>query len=399
MVKDKTKILPIITLDDIFGQDLILNPRPPFSNYGWLPKDPIKQDLLTGSPLPVTGNLPVICSDSVITEEVISLLEKANLQVAPFPHIYRTEKEYKDLLDLMRIQNKKLVFNHVHPPNEMNYEGYWIDPEVLGFLNDKANLAKFVPLSHIPHRVTVNSSEIKKAAYLMEFPLVVKAATRQSTGGGYDVIICSSKKEISYACEYFRTCKLVVMEEFIQINTIYNIQFAKTVHGQTIYLGTSEQICTPSGNYLGNWIYKNYEPPKLVMELGRSIMECACSLGFFGIAGFDIAISKDNRVFALDLNFRLNGSTPAQLLKDGIMRSNDAAVLLYRTWKTSIEWKVFMSVCTEFIESKYLIPLSIYNSSSSPYSIYSPFFSGVLVGSSRKDILNKERLLAQHGIT
>jgi len=38
MGQSKNKVIPIVTLSDIFGQDLILNSRPSFSNYGWLPK-------------------------------------------------------------------------------------------------------------------------------------------------------------------------------------------------------------------------------------------------------------------------------------------------------------------------------------------------------------------------
>lgn len=48
MKQNKPKITPIVTLHDIFGQNLILNPRPSFANYGWHPKDPLLMDFLTG---------------------------------------------------------------------------------------------------------------------------------------------------------------------------------------------------------------------------------------------------------------------------------------------------------------------------------------------------------------
>lgn len=328
-----------------------------------------------------------------------SLLEKANLEVAAYPHIYRTEEDYQNLLNNFRRQNKQLVFNHVHRLNEVDQKAYWIKPELVAFLNNKANLDKIVPPGYVPKRATIPSSEIKDVTYkVMKLPLVIKAATNQSTGAGYDVKICRNLQDINQAYNFFSICETVVVEELINIHKIYNTQFARTIDGQIIYLGTSEQISTSSGSYLGNWIISNNDPPKSVVELGRSIIEYACRLGFFGIGGFDIVLSDDNRVLAIDLNFRLNGSTPALLLRDSIMRNNDASVLLFRTWRANIEWTRFLSICREFIESKYLIPISIYNPLSSLYSNSDLLFSGVLTGSSRQDILHKECILARTGL-
>ena len=43
-------------------------------------------------------------------------------------------------------------------------------------------------------------------------------------------------------------------------------------------------------------------------------MEIGVSKGFFGVAGFDLLVDKNNDVFAIDLNFRQNGSTSMLLL-------------------------------------------------------------------------------------
>lgn len=398
MSQAEIKISPSVTLFEIFGRNLILNSRPSFSNYGWLPDSQAKLDFLTGSPLTVAGALPVICSYSVITEEVFSLLEKANLEVAASPHVYRTEEDYNKLLNRFSSKKQKIVFNHVHRPNEVDQKAYWIDPKLIGYLNNKANLSKIVPSGYVPRRAIIPSGKIQNVTYeFMKLPLVIKAATNQSTGSGYDVIICRDPKDILRAHSCFNICEAVVVEEHIDIQKIFNTQFAKTVSGQIIYLGTSEQISGPSGNYLGNWITGPETPPNSIVELGHSIMERACQSGFIGIGGFDIALSKDNRVLAIDLNFRLNGSTPALLLRDSIMKIYAAKVLLFRNWKASMDWSRFLLICQEFIESKYLVPISVYNPLSSPYPDSDVLFSGVIVGSSRKDILQKERLLARHG--
>jgi len=399
MGQSKNKVIPIVTLSDIFGQDLILNSRPSFSNYGWLPKSQAKLDFLSGAPLTVAGDLPVICSHSVITEEIISLMEKANLEVTNFPQVYRTKEEYWNLLNNLIKHKKKIVFNHVHRPKEVDQKAYWIDPKLIAYLNNKANLHKIVHTGYVPRRITISPSEIKHiTCKFTELPLVFKAATNQSSGSGYAVVICKNTTDIDKAYNYLNKCDTVVAEELVDIHKIFNTQFAKTVNGHIHYLGTSDQISSPSGYYLGNWITKTEEPPKSVVELGRSIMEHASRLGFWGIGGFDIALSKDNQVFAIDLNFRLNGSTPALLLRDSIMRIYNASVLLFRTWKTSVDWARFLSICREFIENKYLIPTSIYNPISNPHSNSTVFFSGVIIGSSRQDVLEKECLLAKQGL-
>ncbi len=399
MVQRKVKISPSITLCDIFGQNLVLNPRPPFSTRAWLPKDPVKLDFLTGSPLSVAGNMPVICNSSVITNEITSLMERANVEIAPFLHTYHTEKGYKYLLNKFVRQDKKLVFNHIHPVDEAAHGGYWINPELLSYLNNKANLQKIVPTDHVPLRLTVPPNQLNKVIpSLIKLPLVIKAVTDQSTGAGYAVSICSSAADVREAADYFRSCKMVVVEEFIEIDKVYNVQFAKTADGRLIYLGASEQITNLSGGYLGNWLYINHEPPKLLLEISHSIMKYASRLGFVGIGGFDIAMSKQNRALVIDLNFRLNGSTPALLLGNSIMLTHNASVLLFRTWNAGMEWKQFVSVCKDLMENNSFIPISIYDPSSSPYPNSRPLISGVLVGYSKQDILKKDALLVKNGL-
>ena len=44
-------------------------------------------------------------------------------------------------------------------------------------------------------------------------------------------------------------------------------------------------------------------------------MEIGVAEGYFGIAGFDLLLDKHGEVFAIDLNFRQNGSTSMLLLE------------------------------------------------------------------------------------
>ena len=58
--------------------------------------------------------------------------------------------------------------------------------------------------------------------------------------------------------------------------------------------------------------------PQHVIDAGREIMEIGVSKGFFGVAGFDLLVDKNDDVFAIDLNFRQNGSTSMLLLANDL---------------------------------------------------------------------------------
>ena len=59
-----------------------------------------------------------------------------------------------------------------------------------------------------------------------------------------------------------------------------------------------------------------HDIPQQVINAGYEIMEIGVKQGFFGVAGFDLLLDQHGDVFAIDLNFRQNGSTSMLLLED-----------------------------------------------------------------------------------
>lgn len=395
----KKKLSPSIPLKDIYGSSLILNPRASFSKYGWLPESQAQLDFLTAAPLTIAGNLPVICSHSVCTKKVIAFLSKANLHFTPNRYSFSTSEEYEKILKLIDTNPKKMVVNHPHPQGEIQHHKYWIDPEIIGFLNNKANLTELVPKGYTPQRLIIPPDDLFKAYQTFKkFPLVVKAATAEPNGGGYDVIICNHQTDLEQARKHLRRCHRVVLEEFVELKENYCVQFAITKKGSIIYLGTSEQITDDAGIYKGNWLFREDTTPEIVTALARSITEKASTMGYHGICGIDIILSKDSRPLVIDLNFRLNGSTPALLLKESIFSHHESAVLLFRNWKSSLQEEEFFSVCNEAIEQGHLLPLAVYDPTESSYGNEHYFFSGILLGNTKDEICQKERDLFSRGI-
>ena len=52
-----------------------------------------------------------------------------------------------------------------------------------------------------------------------------------------------------------------------------------------------------------------------MIQAGKEIMEMGVAQGYYGVAGFDLLEDAQGDIFAIDLNFRQNGSTSMLLLE------------------------------------------------------------------------------------
>ncbi|WP_059172116.1 ATP-grasp domain-containing protein [Bacillus sp. FJAT-27445] len=390
-------IEPSVTLRDIFGPQLVFNPRVSFEGVGWIPTDSILDDFRTGALLPIAGEMPLVCNDRTVTDDALEILKTAGITPAENLLVYDSEESFYSLLDSLNNSPLKKVMNQPLPDAEVPEENYWIDKEVFSYLNNKANLGELVPRENRPKRIVVSPSEAVTVKKEWGFPFVMKAGTDLPNGGGFDVFFCHTDEEFHEGLELLKDSQSIVFEELVDIRKNYCIQFAKMHDGKLIYLGAGEQITTESGQYKGNWISDAEGPPEKAIALGKTIMEKACGLGYRGVAGFDILLTEDGRVLCIDLNFRLNGSTPALLLKDSIFSSRQTRDMMFKTWKIDSGWDDFRSVCTSLIKDGSLIPLAIYHPEDGADQEMRPIINGILLGSSREDILEKESLLAEKG--
>ncbi|RHW38963.1 ATP-grasp domain-containing protein [Neobacillus notoginsengisoli] len=397
VTRKQMDIAPTLTLKDIYGPQLVFNPRVSFEGIGWIPKDTILDDFRTGALLPIAGDMPFVCNDRTVTEEALNLLKTAGISPAPNQLVYDGKNSFYGLLESLSSGQQKKVLNQPLPDSEVPPEKYWIDKEVFSYLNNKANMGEIVPKEHLPKRMVVSPDELVTVREKWTLPFVMKAGTDLPNGGGFDVVLCHTEEDFKRASELLKDSQSIVIEEFIENKKNYCLQFAKTCDGQILYLGAGEQIISVSGRYKGNWISAEDSPPKSAINLGRTIMEKACQLGYKGIAGFDILITEDNRVLCIDLNFRLNGSTPALLLKDSIFSRHNNQDMMFKSWKIDRPWDEFHDICKSLVEDGSLIPLAIYHPETSGDSENKPFINGILIGNSKEEILQKEQYLTEHG--
>lgn len=384
------QIKPSITLYEIFGPGYIYNPRASYKNKRWLP-DLISQHSTTGSLLLLAGEMPIVCHQNVTEPSCLAFFEEKGLKIANNRYIYHNQNSYYEVLHKFQLASDKVVINYPHLPEELNYGKYWVQPKLLSYLNNKGNLEELVPKENLAKRKVMPITHfLNSKNFLFDLPFVVKAATDEPAGAGLDVVICRNEGQLLEAKELFKSCKFVVIEEFIPIKQNYCIQFAQTHKGSLIYLGAAEQIITEEGKYGGNWIERANQLPKKVIELAEMIMKKSISMGYWGIAGIDIVIGEDERVLVIDLNFRQNGSTGALLLKESIMNALNVQTLKLRSFKTTIDFTKVEKEIRRLMELKKLVPLSIYKPAE--VTTENPIIlSCLLAGNSKEEVITAEQ--------
>ena len=126
-------------------------------------------------------------------------------------------------------------------------------------------------------------------------------------------------------------------------------------------------------------------PPAAVVDVGREIAERGAAAGYRGIAGFDVAAAADGRVLVLDLNFRVNGSTPGLLYRPAIEELRGPCAIQLRTLRDRRGWASLRTALEGFVESGHVVPLASYDPAADGGD--APARASVLLtGRSREDV-------------
>ncbi|MGF2034443.1 MAG: ATP-grasp domain-containing protein [Nostoc sp. CmiVER01] len=209
------------------------------------------------------------------------------------------------------------------PFDRLKPEKHAVDPDTHYRLLSKVTLAELgvqCPKYKSYNLHQVNLEDIQ----LPEFPYLIKTSHGLSGEGTY---IIKSPSDLNYCLEEIRkylNIKLldtIIVSEFVK-NEVQNycVQFYVNKLGEITLIGTTSQLVTPEGNYLGGLIdYCNTDMSKF-FEMIANVGQYAHKQGYFGVIGFDVLEDKDGQLYAIDANFRVNGSTPLCLQRNTLMR-------------------------------------------------------------------------------
>lgn len=390
---------PIQSLSQIYGSDVIYSPRASPNACTWLPHDEFILDGMTGGQVPVAGDMPVLCAAGASTPEGLQLLRDAGFDIPRVVFRYSTATDYLRKLKNLYKNKRKIALLHVHPASELPPEACWVKPETLSFLNNKANLATLVNPCHVPMRQMLMPSRLIAELLPHRFPLVVKATTDESSGGGVDVVICRTSRDLKRAAALFQSCAHVVIEELLPIKRNLCLNYATTAEGIINYLGCAEQVSDAQGKYQGNWIDATAIAPPLAIEIGIRVATAGFALGYYGCVGIDMAVLEDSRIMVFDLNFRVNGSTAALLLAESVHCTLGQTVLRFRALQGSGTYRDVLNSSYAAIHKGVFLPLSSYDPEVGGHPKTRPRMTGLILGKTREEVKKHEHELSAMGLS
>ena len=156
-----------------------------------------------------------------------------------------------------------------------------------------------------------------------QFPYLIKTSHGLSGEGTY---IIRSASDLNYCFEELRKyldiklLNTIIVSEFVK-NTVQNycVQFYISKTGEITLIGTTVQLVTPEGTYLGGVIHYREIDMSKFFGMIAAIGQYAHQQGYFGFIGFDVLEDQDGQLYVIDANFRVNGSTPLCLQRHTLL--------------------------------------------------------------------------------
>ncbi|NES98293.1 MAG: ATP-grasp domain-containing protein, partial [Desertifilum sp. SIO1I2] len=208
-------------------------------------------------------------------------------------------------------------FDHLKP------QKHAVNPDIHYRLLSKTTLADAGVQCPQYSTYNLHETELEQIPLPEQFPYLIKTSHGLSGEGTY---IINNTSELNYCfaeIKKYRHINLldtIIVSEFIQ-NVVQNycVQFYLNKAGEITLIGTTSQLVTPEGNYLGGLIrYQEMDMSKF-FEMIATLGQYAHQQGYFGVIGFDVLEDRDGQLYMIDANFRVNGSTPLCLQRHPLL--------------------------------------------------------------------------------
>ncbi len=218
-----------------------------------------------------------------------------------------------------RVDNVITLF----PFDNLKPEKHAVNPDTHYHLLSKATLAELGVQCPKYESYNLHVCSLEDIKLPEQFPYLIKTSHGISGEGTY---IIKSASDLNYCLEELRKyldIKLldtIIVSEFVK-NVVENycVQFYVNKAGDITLIGTTRQLVTPEGNYLGGLIHYRETDMSRFFEMIAAVGQYAHKQGYFGVIGFDVLEDKDGQFYAIDANFRVNGSTPLCLQRHTLL--------------------------------------------------------------------------------
>lgn len=209
------------------------------------------------------------------------------------------------------------------PFDRLKAEKHAVDPDTHYHLLSKVTLASLgVPCPKY-FSYNLHACRLEDIRLPEQFPYLIKTSHGLSGEGTYIIRNASDLKYCFEEIGKYLNIKLletIIVSEFIK-NAVQNycVQFYVNKAGDITLIGTTTQLVTGEGNYLGGLIHYRETDMSKFFEMIASIGRYAHQQGYFGFIGFDVLEDLDGQLYAIDANFRVNGSTPMCLQRHTLL--------------------------------------------------------------------------------
>ncbi|WP_414045650.1 L-aspartate--L-methionine ligase LdmS [Macrococcus equi] len=348
--------LPLV-MKDLYGDKVLYSSRPSYTYNPWLLPEEHQSNLLSAREL-LIAQMPVVVHAATVTDKTEALFNVVGFDMPEGFRIYETRDEYEQILRDAVDNGEKIFFQYAHEETLVPGERYVVPREKFLALNNKSILDSWTKDKFLPKRDVVAIEDFESTVQKWELPFVIKPGDEHPTAGGYGVMLCYTQEDIDKAIERVRQAegtKQMIIEQFIQPVRNYCVQYAYSETLGIQFIGASQQITEKYGKYRGNTIEHDIE--QKVIDAGREIMENGVAAGYVGIAGFDLLVDAQGDVYAIDLNFRQNGSSSLLLLENVLNEGYKKFLAYYSTGYN----EAFYEAILEEVKAGYLFPLAYYN--------------------------------------
>ncbi|HIH18091.1 MAG TPA: ATP-grasp domain-containing protein [Nanoarchaeota archaeon] len=292
------------------GKDVGENPRFPFTEGGYDEQTIVAETMRFYSVAAMTGAKFLLPIQAPL-EQVHNLHEKLGI---PFDDSGVILFDNNDPTSYTSTLNSlpKGSLHLLHPYNTINEDVCAINPRLLSYLNNKANLREIVEIS--PKRKLITVDELlRKDNEIMKKPFVVKKTTGSSGDG---VRILNSADELPSLDGFLNNETDIILEEFVDSAKNYGIQYFIGKDKRARFVGFNFQKTTESGEFEGSVCCLSEKPDEGLVEVGFKACKNIAALGYWGFVGLDVLQNKAGDYYVIDPNIRATAATPVYLLRN-----------------------------------------------------------------------------------
>ncbi len=359
------KTLNIETLSDLYPGQTVFAPRTTVKATKWVFDTPIAVDTVTGVTMSVMCDMPLICHKAVATPEALDFIRLSGLFPPSVLLTYCTVEEAIDHARQRIAKGERLAT--IYPPmHELDKTDNLLVPTMLyGRLNDKANIADFVNQAHFPRRYVIPANKLKQeTSSELDYPVFLKASVDGASGAGIDVRYVNDSISWQSSISWFYSKKKeldgVIVEDAIDVIICWCTGVSILDSGCR-YLGAAIQLFDKPAQQIGNRIDQNHPPPEQVIHISLQIAKQAYEEGYRGIAGFDIGMDTNGKLFVFDLNFRINASTTQLMIHE--KGSERIGASMSQLWSAkcdcALPWA--LEQLSSFVEKGIFVPTRLFD--------------------------------------